>query len=281
MAGPLIPYLTYQRFLETATTNKHERALALSAQRFVGGIAVTVVYVIGSLYWPMGYLQSEQFLESSFFWKITDLAIVTKIYMYKYILVWLLSEASCIATGITHQGLSYFEYCNVNLVLFETATSFTVVIKSYNITTNRFSFKYIYRRLKFLGNAYLSQVITILFLAVWHGLESGYFVAFSNEFLQIYFEKHVSRWWAQSKVRQHLKSEHSALIGWIFGKLFVFYFLGYAFAPFMFLYVELWWPILRSMYFYGHISLGLYFLLSLVWPKRTMAAAAENKSKDD
>lgn len=194
-----------------------------------------------------------------------------------------MSEASCIATGITHQGLSYFEYCNVNFTVFVTAASFTVVIKSYNVTTNRFSFKYIYRRLKFLGNAYLSQAITILFLAVWHGLESGYFVAFSNEFLQVYFEKQVSRWWSQSNAQRYLKSKHSALLTWLVGKLLVLYLLGYAFIPFMFLYIELWWPILRSMYFYGHISLGLFFVLSLIFPMKkwvvVTAAAADNNNK--
>lgn len=86
MAGPLIPFLTYQRFLNT---KNHDRALALSGQRFLGGVAIAGVYVVGSIYWPLEYMQSEEFLNSSFFWKITVTAIIAQIYLLKYILVWL------------------------------------------------------------------------------------------------------------------------------------------------------------------------------------------------
>ena len=50
-----------------------------------------------------------------------------------------------------------------------------------------------YKRLRFLNNKMYSQIGTLLFLAVWHGYHSGYFVTFANELLTMTVEKEVSR----------------------------------------------------------------------------------------
>jgi lysophospholipid acyltransferase 5 len=46
--------------------------------------------------------------------------------------------------------------------------------------------------LKFLGNKELSHFAALLFLAVWHGLHFGYYIAFFNEFLIVTRERDVS-----------------------------------------------------------------------------------------
>ncbi len=53
-------------------------------------------------------------------------------------------------------------------------------------------FRYMYKRLRFLGNKQLSQVVTLVFLAVWHGFYSGYYVNFFLEFITVFAEKQVS-----------------------------------------------------------------------------------------
>ena len=52
--------------------------------------------------------------------------------------------------------------------------------------------RYIYKRLKFLGNRYISQAAALTFLAVWHGLHSGYYMCFLLEFVVMKLEKDVS-----------------------------------------------------------------------------------------
>jgi len=49
----------------------------------------------------------------------------------------------------------------------------------------------VFKRLRFLGSKELSQVITLFFLALWHGLYSGYFMNFAFEFFIVLFEKKV------------------------------------------------------------------------------------------
>lgn len=67
------------------------------------------------------------------------------------------------------------------------------IISSFNINTNNWCMQYVYKRCRFLNNKALSQVATMLFLAVWHGFHSGYYLIFLYEFLVINFEKQVGK----------------------------------------------------------------------------------------
>ncbi|KAJ6222086.1 hypothetical protein RDWZM_000631 [Blomia tropicalis] len=227
MVGPIIPFLTYVNFLSATTYNN--QAIRISIYRLVGGFISLFVYFYGSMFWPIEYLRSEAFEDLGFWWKLTAMAIVAKVYLYKYIAVWMMAESACILCGITYDGINFYQNTNVNFFKFEFANSFTTIISSYNMTTNRFAFKYVYRRLKFLGNIYLSKLITILFLSVWHGFASGYYFAFSTEFFLLYFEKHLSSYWHSIQERYSLHSDWLKALIWICGRLYTFYFIGYSF----------------------------------------------------
>lgn len=54
-----------------------------------------------------------------------------------------------------------------------------------------FCSSYIFKRLKFLGNKLLSQALALFFLAIWHGLHSGYLVCFQMELLIVIVERQV------------------------------------------------------------------------------------------
>lgn len=81
---------------------------------------------------------------------------------------------------------------NVDIWEFETTATFAGLIRSFNITTNTFASKYIFKRLKFLGSKPVSQISTLFFLALWHGWKTGYYVTFSLEFLIMKMEWEVS-----------------------------------------------------------------------------------------
>lgn len=104
----------------------------------------------------------------------------------------------CITFGLTHNGkdseghIKWDGCANVKLRTFETATQMNHYIISFNTNTNHWCAEYIYKRLKFLGSKIYSQLITLLFLALWHGLHSGYYHCFFMEFAVTYFERDVS-----------------------------------------------------------------------------------------
>lgn len=81
---------------------------------------------------------------------------------------------------------------NVDLWRLESSTEFNHYIQSFNINTNHWVAQYIYKRLKFMGNRYISQAATLLFLSIWHGFHSGYYICFLFEFTVMYMEKDVS-----------------------------------------------------------------------------------------
>lgn len=77
-------------------------------------------------------------------------------------------------------------------MVYEKAKKFGDIIEAFNTQTNDWVAHYIFKRLKFLGNKNLSYIVTLLFLAVWHGFRSGYYMAFAMEFTEILVEKTVS-----------------------------------------------------------------------------------------
>lgn len=70
-----------------------------------------------------------------------------------------------------------------------------VILKSLKSADHVLSsfFRHVFKRLKFLGNKSVSHISTLVFLAVWHGLHSGYFMCFFMEFLIVMVERQVSQ----------------------------------------------------------------------------------------
>ena len=87
---------------------------------------------------------------------------------------------------------------NVKLRRLESAQKFGHYIEAFNINTNSWVMNYVYKRLKFLNNRYISQMSALVFLSVWHGWHSGYYLTFFNEFIVVNFEKEFSAIWAKS-----------------------------------------------------------------------------------
>lgn len=80
---------------------------------------------------------------------------------------------------------------NIKLYIFENTKKYNNYVDSFNLQTNLWVLKYVYKRLKFLGNRNISHLSALLFLAVWHGFHSGYYMTFFLEFMVIHFEKQV------------------------------------------------------------------------------------------
>lgn len=163
------------------------------------------------------YLLSEEYSQHSFLKRCFLLGLWGRINLYKYISCWLLTEGVnisirtkkecyliilclfkvCTAFGLSYNGKDkdgkslWDGLANVKLTTFENATEFNHYILSFNINTNYWCAEYIYKRVKFLGSKLYSQITVLVFLAIWHGLHSGYYLCFLMEFLIMYCEKEV------------------------------------------------------------------------------------------
>lgn len=80
---------------------------------------------------------------------------------------------------------------NISLLHYETTPTFRGLVESFNISTNNFAFRYIFKRLKFMGSKLASQSTTLFFLALWHGYSIGYYNTFAMEMAMMKMEADV------------------------------------------------------------------------------------------
>ena len=120
-----------------------------------------------------------------------------------------MAEGMCAVSGLSYVGVKTGEdggeevadwsgCANVKLRRLESAQKFGHYIEAFNINTNSWVMNYVYKRLKFMNNRYISQLSALIFLAVWHGWHSGYYLTFFNEFIVVNFEKEFSSIWSKS-----------------------------------------------------------------------------------
>ncbi|CAG2102421.1 unnamed protein product, partial [Medioppia subpectinata] len=88
LVGPLISYRKYQSYIES-NENRLSDCWQLAAGRLSLGLLYLGFYVLGTHYWPQEYLLSDHFMASSFWWKVTAIAVVCKVGMTKYLATWL------------------------------------------------------------------------------------------------------------------------------------------------------------------------------------------------
>ncbi|XP_037797486.1 lysophospholipid acyltransferase 5-like [Penaeus monodon] len=225
------------------------------------GLIYLAVYQVGISYLPDSYINSSEYNDSSIWRRHVVVGIWAKITLYKYISCWLIAEGVCIMSGLSYSGKDANGNClwngcaNVKIRLYEGATSFGDMISSFNINTNAWVAQYVYKRLRFLNNRYISQAAALVFLAVWHGLHSGYYACFFMEFVVINLEKDLSS--TVNKYPRIVSAINAGplviFIKFVIKKLYVVIFMGYCLGPFVLLKFHRWWDFYVSLYFSGHI----------------------------
>ncbi|XP_064214490.1 lysophospholipid acyltransferase 5 [Tribolium castaneum] len=263
MVGPQFPMKKYQDFV----AGKFERDCTEAAvRRFALGVFYLVVFQLLGLLVSDDYMYSPEFRELGFVKKMLLMGLWGRFTLYKYISCWLLTEGACILFGLAYNGKGangeslWNGVENVKLGTFENTTEFTHYIQSFNINTNHWSAQYIYKRLKFLGNRHVSQLATLLFLAVWHGFHSGYYVCFFFEFMVVYMEREVkSIVNNNAQLSEFFSRPGVGLVVKIFLRIYTFVFMGWCLMPFALLKFEKYWAAFSGV---SHVG-SIFFLL---WP---------------
>jgi len=292
------PQFSMRRYLDFTTLQYEKECgdLSLSIRpgfiRFLMGLFYLVLYHIANCFISDDLITSDVYYNQSFLVRIFMVGIWGKVSLYRYISCWLFTEGVCIMSGLTYNGkdekgnLLWNGCANVKLRVFENATRFGHLINSFNINTNSWVAEYIYKRLKFLGNRSLSQALTLLFLAIWHGFHIGYYVCFFMELIIMTFEKDVETLVAKNELLRKVHSNPKLVaLRWIIGKVYVFIFMGYCLAPFCFF--TDFWQIYQSLYymgfvfFTGWICLSPFIMPRLIPRKSSLVVKAEPEKKED
>ena len=93
---------------------------------------------------------------------------------------------------------------NINLPKLLVATTGTSFNKAFNMKTGEWLGYYVFKRLRFFNNIHISQLITMIFVAAWHGLCSGYFVSFGIQGLNLTFERNLFAQLKRSTLAKHI-----------------------------------------------------------------------------
>lgn len=264
LVGPQFPMKKYQEFVAGNMKGPNDTPsdnVGPAMKRLMLGALYAAMHTIGTGYYTEEYILGDDFVEAPVWKRILDLGIWGHFVLYKYICIWLFCEGSCILIGIAHNGLdssgkSKWDGCaNVNLVKFECAQNFYGdYISSFNINTNQWMLQYIYKRLRFLGNKYYSQVGVLIYLSLWHGIHSGYYMCFMMEFISVMMEKELETVLQKNEVfLERLQDPVASKIKWVVLKAYTFIFMGPCILPLAVLKFDKWWLVYCRTYFYSQL----------------------------
>ncbi|XP_018017119.1 lysophospholipid acyltransferase 5 isoform X1 [Hyalella azteca] len=269
MVGPQFNMKRYLDFTHGRLFSSYlPNSLLAGFTRGALGLFFMAVFQVSSVWLKEDYLVSDEFAELSLLKKAVYVALWGKVTLYKYNSCWLIVEGVCIISGLSYNGrdsssgLERWDACkNIKVTLFEKAFKFYHIIESFNVNTNVWVAKYVYKRMKFLNNRNVSTFTALMFLAVWHGLHSGYYVCFFLEFLITYFERSVESLLKKyPKLQEQLDLPLVKPLRLVLMKFYLMVFFGYSLAPFVLLKSYRWWTFFKSTYFIGHIFFGGWVL---------------------
>lgn len=276
MVGPQFPMKRYIAFIEgNLINNEAERKgssrFTAGFSRFLLGVGFLIAFVKLDPLYPMHHVMSKHFLEAPLWLKSIELVVWYQILFLKYIFAWLFAEGCCILTGLSYNGVDengnakWDGLRNIRVTKYFTGYTLESLVKCFNINTNEWVLRYVFKRLRFLGNKHISHLSALMFLAIWHGFYIGYFITFAREFtiivLQRQFANHVYRF--TGLVFDDLSMPiKMILIPCMYAFKHVSF--GYCIISFVLLRWRRTKPVLASMYYIGTLMTIAFFLINLV-----------------
>ncbi|XP_020602607.1 lysophospholipid acyltransferase 5-like [Orbicella faveolata] len=265
--------------------------VAEGLKRMSLGIMYLGLFAVLEPWFSANILLSDEYQRFSFLGRVWFMIFFNKVAFSKYLAVWLLSEGSCIISGISYNGktedgkVKWDGLRNIKLSIYETMYTFQHCVDSFNINTNKWVFRYIFKRLRFLGNKNLSHFLALMFLALWHGLFVGYFVCFLGEFVIMVIEKQVTTMCYTVTKKSLAEMPAYVKIPVIISYVFVVHFgLSYFMVAFTLLTFQRFHRVWRSIYYIVPIILVTWSILYpiLIYPVfKRMTQDQKDRSKKE
>jgi len=287
LIGPQMTLSHYRKFVNCVYIKNygdkfHNETLKISVFKLLFGAVLLGFFAInGQMHddtlWnnPQG-----EFFKWSFLRKVTFITIYGNGKFIKYMSTWNLVESGLVLSGAStvfekikrsdkEKSYHHYHQTNANISAMFSAVRMNDYVAHFNINTNKWCFTYLFKRLAFLGNKDLSQLLTLVFLATWHGTWLGYYTCFIYEFMVINIEKKlVSVGWLQDTLFAPEKYEGSRALYFLkgcFQKVFWFSLIsGYCHIDFGLLDYRVYLPVMKSVYFYGHFLLFIPFVAAIM-----------------
>ncbi|XP_034730135.1 lysophospholipid acyltransferase 5 isoform X1 [Etheostoma cragini] len=289
LVGPQFTLRSYQRLVAGQLTDcpgKPPNSVIPAMKRFALGFLCLVIYAIFSPYYTDSYFLTDEYEAQPFWYRCVFILLWAKVILYKYVSCWVIAEGVCILSGLGYNGVVDGEHqwnacTNMKVWVFETTPLFTGTISSFNINTNAWAARNVFKRLKFLGNKTLSHVTTLFFLTIWHGLHSGYILCFSMEFFIITVERQALALVRDSPLLTKLANSALYPLIYVVQQFFHWLFMGYPLVPFCLFTYDKWLKVYSSVYFCGHVFFLVCFLIMPYLRKALVPKKERSPTKQD
>ncbi|KJH48156.1 MBOAT family protein [Dictyocaulus viviparus] len=285
--GPQFTLKKFRQCVNGKWLDKQKRprqsAIQASLYRFLGGCVYMMLNICGNAWLPNSYFSTAEFYNQTFFWRWTLVTIWSRLVVSRYCGMWMIAEGPAILNGLGYNGTDdrgedrWDGVRDIDVWKWETGHDFTSCIQSFNRGTNAWVKNNVMRRLRWLNSKPAAHIITLGYLAIWHGYHLGYFLLFGMEFgcvlaqEQLYSLIKSTPEWFEFNAKPFMRP-----FIWIFGRLTLLYSMGFGFLSFGLVKTKNWIGPVKSLYFIGYI---FYFL---VWPLfyHVLLYILPKKSKD-
>eukprot|EP01101_Sappina_pedata_P005974 TRINITY_DN2860_c0_g1_i1.p1 TRINITY_DN2860_c0_g1~~TRINITY_DN2860_c0_g1_i1.p1 ORF type:complete len:479 (+),score=174.23 TRINITY_DN2860_c0_g1_i1:29-1465(+) len=275
-AGPQFPINRYKLWIsgnlygknKDGTPKKQPECLMTVLECLALGVTYLIIFTIMNSYYPTDYLKTPAYFELPFLQRFITMNITMCFSLFKYIGIWITTEGPCILLGLAFNGYNadgtakWDGLTNIRSLIFLTGTNLRAIIDTWNINTNDWLKRYIFKRLKSFDNRQLSSFVSLFFLALWHGTAPGYFICFGLEFVYLEAEKKLqiltAPVWAYLSDEKGGAARHAQYVACLVLAWFVRSVCFYlALAPFVMKSFTASIGVLNSLYWYGLI--GCFF----------------------
>lgn len=246
MVGPMDDFMRYDAFINCTLFDENKGPeLSLGLKRLALGLLYLAISVVTTIGFTTDFMFSNQYMELHLLLRLLYITVWGYFNLYRYMAVWCIAESTCMYLGYTFSGPGQWDALdNFGNTTFHCSLSIQTLINTWNIRTTKWCAKHIYKRCKFLGNKTVSQLLTMLFLALWHGVHFGYFLFFFQEFLYgMVMEKGASKNRLLQEIGSTIPSNLVTVLRWIFIKVF----MSFTFVSFELYYFS------KIMHVYGSV----------------------------
>ncbi|KAJ7477135.1 endoplasmic reticulum protein [Mycena galericulata] len=276
LVGPYLDYVDYMDlinetvFKTLAVKGKSGRNVPSGRKRvayrkMLTGLVYLGTFIVFAGTWNYSISLTPWFAEKSLFYRIAIYQICGVFERSKYYAVWTLTEGASILTGLGFTGLGpsgetlWTGAANVDVLAIEFPSNFKVLLDAWNMKTNVWLRECVYKRVTPKGKkpGFRSSMITFATSAFWHGIASGYYLAF----LTGGFITTIGRL-ARANIRPLVlaapgTSPSIAKRAYdILGTIITTLLLNYAASPFILLTAKSSFATWAHLGFYGHLIIG-------------------------
>ncbi|KNC82222.1 hypothetical protein SARC_05489 [Sphaeroforma arctica JP610] len=287
LVGPQVTYRHFRSYLDTyipghggrPTRREH---LIPALYSFAEGI----MYFVGSqvLSYPAEHFFSQEYQHEWNLWERYQFFFLHSItFFWRYFGCWKLAESACQLTGAAYLGRNengkiHWGLHNFHSWRFFSGINLDEIIKTFNINTNYWVMRIVFKRLRWLGNKNASQLGALFFLAIWHGFHTSYFLAFGMEFYELFAERGIRKW--ASGLIEYVDQSPAPIrfSGMLFAWVSRCTLLGNGVILFEMLDVMKGLEVHKSLYFLPTILPTIYLIIPMVLPPPN--AEEENFSRN-